>query len=133
MRHDVESKIQRAAPDVFDAGVGQLRININHSATQDLSAAPDGLFALRKKRRAAAEQHAAVGGEPVVMKKVFGIEDHAMTRAQFRGERWRQDFGGNDERTDRDQLLLQGRSGRTGVSAGSDEYSMRPDRAAGGG
>ena len=126
MGHDVKSKIERAAPDIFDAGIGELRINMYHSAPQDLSASPDRLLAFRKECGAAAEEHAAVRREAVVVQKVFGVENHAMARAQFAGERWRQNFGGDDERTNGNQLLLQGRSCGTGVSAGGRQTLHAP-------
>src|SRR5208283_3226279 len=132
VRHDVEGKVERASPDVVNFGVGELRIHADHAVTENCGAAADGLIVLREKRSAPAKQHAPVGGEAVIVEIVLGVVDHAVARAELLRQLLRQDFRGDNERTDRDDSLLQCGRGRAGVSAGGDENFVCPERAAGG-
>src|ERR1035441_2226781 len=129
MRHDVETKIEGAAPDVFDLGIAQLRINADHAEAQKLSALADSPIGLREKRSAAAEQHAIVGSEPIVINVVLGIVDLTIARAQFAGQRLRKNFGSDDERPDGNDFLPQRRCSRTRVAAGYNQHVARPNRA----
>ena len=105
-------------------------IDVDHAAAQNFGAAADGLVGLGEECGAAAEQHAAVGSEPVVVEIVLRIVDHAVARAEFVRQRFRQNFGRNNERADGDEFLLQRGSGAAGVAAGADEDFVRPERAA---
>src|SRR5208337_4091291 len=93
VRHDVETEIERATPRVFNLGVAQLRIDADHPQTQNLSALADGPGSLWKEGGTAAEQHASVGSEPVVIKIVFRVVDLTIARTQFVGQSFREHFG----------------------------------------
>src|SRR5579859_7658595 len=69
--HDVESEVERATPDVIDFGVAQLRVDREHASAQDFGAAANGAGGFRKEGGAAAEEHAAVGREPVVVEIIL--------------------------------------------------------------
>src|ERR1700686_4333195 len=113
MGHDVEAEIERTAPNVFDSGVSQLWIDVDHSQPQNFGALADGLIGLWEERGAPAEQHPVVWGEAIVIKIVFGIVDLTIARAQFSRQRFGKNFGSNDERPDRNDFLPQRGSGRT--------------------
>ena len=126
--HDVESEVERASPDVVDLGVAELRINLDHSAPQNFRALPNSLVRLREKRRPPAEKHAAIRREPVVVQVVFRIVDHAVARAQFAGKRFGKNLRRDDERSDRNQFLLQRWRCLARISARADKNFMCPDR-----
>ncbi len=105
--HDVEGEIERAAPDVFDFGIAQLRIDGEHAAAKNFCAAANGAAGFGKERGTAAEKHAAVWREAVVVQIIFGIEDHAIAGAELGGEFFGQDFGDDDVGADGDDFLLQ--------------------------
>src|SRR5215472_190445 len=94
--HDVEGEVERAAPDVFHFGVAELRVDVNHSAAKDFRALANGAFGFGEKGGAAAEQHAIVGREAVIVEEVLGVVDHAVARAEFSGKIGWQNFGSND-------------------------------------
>src|SRR5260370_39663034 len=126
VRHDIESEIERAAPDEFYFGVAQLGINADHTAAEDFGALAHGVLGFREERGAASEEHAIVRREAVVVEKVFGVVDHAVARAEFAREVTGQDFGGDDIRADGYDFLLQRGSGFAGVSAaGDDDFPPR--------
>src|SRR5713226_5001126 len=120
--HYVEGEIEGAAPDVFDFGVAQLRVDGEHTAAEDFGAAADGAAGFGEEGGASAEEHATVGREAIVVQIVFGVEDHAIARAKFGGEFFGQDFGDDDVGANRDNFLLQCGSDTAGVAAGGDEY-----------
>src|ERR1700730_8519307 len=72
--HDVEREIERAAPDVFDFRVAQFGIDGEHAAAKNFRAAANGAACLGEERGSAAEEHATVGRESVVVEIVFGVE-----------------------------------------------------------
>jgi hypothetical protein len=133
MRHDVEREIERAAPNVFDCGVAQLRVNAKHAAAENFRAAANGAAGFGEERGSAAEQHAAVGREAIVVKIVLGIVDHAIARAQLGSQFFGQNFGNDDVRADGNDFLLQRGSDAGGVAAGGDYDVVRAQCAACGG
>src|SRR2546423_7886065 len=60
MRHGVKAKVQRSAPGVFDAEIAQLRIDLDHIASQNFCAALDCVAGLWKECGPASEQHAII-------------------------------------------------------------------------
>src|SRR6266403_1203464 len=119
--HYVEGEIEGAAPDVFDFGGAQLRVNGEHTAAEDFSAAADGAAGFGEEGGASAEEHAAVRREAVVVEIVFGVEDHAIARTEFGGKFFGQCFRDDDVRADRDYFLLQRGSDAAGVAASGDQ------------
>ena len=91
--HDVEGEVERASPDVFDFGVAELGIDVDHAAAQDFGAAADGLVVLGEEGGASAEQHTAVGREAVVVEIILRVVDHAVARAEFVRQSFRKDLG----------------------------------------
>jgi hypothetical protein len=81
MRHNVESEVERTAPDVFHTRIPQLRIHVDHAPAQNLGAAADRLIVLREKCGPAAKQHATIRSKTVIVEIVFRIVDHAVARA----------------------------------------------------
>src|SRR5260370_40645992 len=119
--HDVEGEVQRAAPDVIDLGVAQLRIDSQHAAAQNFGAAANGAAGFGEKGSASAEEHAAVRGEAIVVQIILGIVDHAIAGAELGGEFFRQDFGDDDVGADGNDFLLQRGGNASGVAAGGYE------------
>src|SRR5882757_2351227 len=120
--HYVEGEIEGAAPDVFDLCVAQLRVDGDHAAAEDFGAAADGGAGFGEEGGASAEEHAAVRREAVVVEIIFGVEDHAIARAEFGGDFFGQNFRDDDVGADRDYFLLQRGSDAAGVATGGDEY-----------
>src|SRR6266849_4017771 len=79
--HDVEGEVERAAPDVFDLGVAELRIDAEHAAAKNFGAAANGVGGFGEKCCAAAKEHAAVGSEAKVVQIIFRVVDHAVAGA----------------------------------------------------
>ena len=79
--HDVEGEVERATPNIFEFCALQLRIDLEHSLTQEIGAAADGAGGFREEGGAASKEHAAVGREAVVVQIIFGIVDHAIVGA----------------------------------------------------
>src|SRR5579862_1234728 len=76
--HNIKSEIERASPYKFHFRIAQLRIDADHALAQNLRALANSVFAFGKKCGATAKKHAAIGGKPIVIKKVFGVVDHAV-------------------------------------------------------
>ena len=83
MRHGVKTKIQGPTPGMFDLRIAQLRVDFDHVASQNFSAALNSVFGFGKERGSATEQHAIIRREPVIMKIVLGIVDHAVSGTEF--------------------------------------------------
>src|SRR5882724_3105861 len=81
VRHDVERKVQRSAPDVLHFGLAQLRINREHSVAQNLRALSHRIFILREKCCSPTEQHSPVRRQPVVIQIIFRVVDHPVAWA----------------------------------------------------
>src|SRR5712692_5777832 len=60
VRHDVKSEIKRAAPDKFDPGIAQLRVNVDHAAAENFRALAHGVLCFGEKGGAASEEQAIV-------------------------------------------------------------------------
>src|SRR6266481_3129829 len=67
VRHDVERKVQRSAPDVLHFGLTQLRIYRDHAFTQDPRALAHRIFTFWEKCCSPTEQHPAIRCQPVVV------------------------------------------------------------------
>ena len=124
VRHDIESEIERAAPDEFYFSVVQLGINADHTAAENFGALAYGVLGFREERGAASEEHAIVRREAVVVEKVFGVVDHAVPRAEFASEIGRQNLRGDDVRANGNDFFSQRGSGFAGVgTAGEDDFA----------
>ena len=129
MRHDVQREIESAAPDEFDFNVAQLRVHIDHAATQNFRALADGAFGFRKEGGAAAEKHAIVRREAVVVQKVFRVVDHAVARAEFARQIAGQNFRGDDVRADGNDFFAERGSSIGRVRAAGENHFARGDGA----
>src|SRR5215472_109067 len=96
MRHDVESEVERAAPNVFHFGVAELRVDVNHAPPKNFCALANRVFGFGEKGSATAEQHAIVRGQAIVVEEVLGVVDHAVARADFEGKVGWQNLGSDD-------------------------------------
>src|SRR6202521_214208 len=129
VRHDVQREIERAAPDEFDFGVAQLRVDADHAAAKNFRALAHGVFGFRKEGGSAAEEHALVRREPVVVEKMFRVVDHAVARAEFARQIAGKTSRGDDVRADGNDFFSQRGSSIGRVRAAGQNYFARGDGA----
>src|SRR5882757_3069843 len=96
VRHHIERKIERAAPNVVDFCVSELGKNSNHIAAENRLTFANRVFILRKKCGAPSEEHSPVRRQPVIVRVVERVVDHAIARTDFCGNSRRQNFRDND-------------------------------------
>jgi len=87
--HYVEGEIEGAAPDVFDLYVAH-GVDGEHAAAEDFGAGGGWCCWFRGRRRRVRRRACAVRREAVVEEIIFGVEDHAIARAEFGGDFFRQ-------------------------------------------
>src|SRR6267378_2845865 len=129
VRHDVQREIESAAPDEFDFGFAQLRVDGDHAAAENFGALANGVFGFRKEGGAASEEHTIVRREAVVVEKMLRVVDHAVARAEFARQIAGQNFRRDDVRADGNDFFAQRGSRISRVRAAGENHFARGDGA----